>query len=173
MAAEIRTQATLAPDATYYAIVFDAAMQPWKVVAQAHEAFTDANYSLYVVTMTELGTSSGIYTANRPTGLNAYGEYSYQVRRQTGGSPAITDPTEYNEPNMHGLVGIADQMLMRSMTTCETAAAEHSLGACVLATMESARSGTTWTIKGTDGSTTRFTKTITVDAAANPVTAVT
>lgn len=42
----------------------------------------------------------------------------------------------------------------------------------VLAMLENSVSGTTLLIKGTDGTTTRFTKTVTTDAAAEPITGV-
>lgn len=67
---------------------------------------------------------------------------------------------------------IADALLGRSVSTIEGTASEHSLATIILATLESSISGTTWTIKRTNGSTTHFAKTLTVDAAAYPVTSV-
>ena len=49
----------------------------------------------------------------------------------------------------------------------------HNLAELILAAFESSLSGTTWTIKKTDGSTTYSTRTITTDADADPITAVT
>jgi len=49
---------------------------------------------------------------------------------------------------------------------------EHTLGTIVLCILESVRSGTTWTIKRSDGSTTHVTKTLTLDASADPVVGV-
>jgi len=67
---------------------------------------------------------------------------------------------------------IADEVLKRSVATGEATAAEHSLATIVLAILESSRSSTTWTIKRTDGSTTHATKTLSLDANADPVTGV-
>lgn len=68
---------------------------------------------------------------------------------------------------------IADEILKRGVGNVEDTADAHSLAAIVLAVLESAISGTTWTIKKVDGSTTFTTKTVTTDAAADPVTGVT
>jgi hypothetical protein len=68
---------------------------------------------------------------------------------------------------------IADTVLGRSVVNVESTAAEHSLCTVILGATESAVSGSTWTIYETDGSTTYRTKTITTDATANPITAVT
>jgi hypothetical protein len=68
---------------------------------------------------------------------------------------------------------IADTVLGRSVVNVEATAAEHSLCTLILGATESAISGSTWTIYETDGSTTYRTKTITTDATANPITAVT
>jgi len=64
---------------------------------------------------------------------------------------------------------IADEILKRSMSNVEATAGDHTLAALVLAVLESVLSGTTWTIKKTDGSTTFLTKTVTTNAAALPV----
>jgi len=67
----------------------------------------------------------------------------------------------------------ADALLIRSVSNVEATAGEHTLCTVILASLESSRSGTTWTIKRTNGSTTHATKTLTVDAAADPVVGVT
>ena len=67
---------------------------------------------------------------------------------------------------------IADELLKRGVSNVEDAADAHSLATIILAVLESSLSGTTWTIKKTGG-TTFTTKTVTVDAAADPITAVT
>ena len=66
----------------------------------------------------------------------------------------------------------ADAILARSVATCEESAAEWSLCTVILATLESSVSGTTWTIKRTDGTTTHATKTVTADSDADPITGV-
>ena len=67
---------------------------------------------------------------------------------------------------------LADEVLKRSVTNTQDSADAHSLAAIVLGILESSRSSTTWTIKKTTGST-FTTKTLTLDATANPVTGVT
>jgi len=67
---------------------------------------------------------------------------------------------------------IADEVLKRGASNVQDTADAHSLTTLILAAFESAISGTTWTIKKTDG-TTFTTKTVITDAAANPITAVT
>jgi hypothetical protein len=68
---------------------------------------------------------------------------------------------------------IADEVLKRSVGNVEGASlSEHSLATIVLAILESSRSGASWTIKRTDGSTTQFTKVLTLDNAADPVVGV-
>jgi len=66
----------------------------------------------------------------------------------------------------------ADALLNRSITNTQDTADVHSLTTVVLAMLESSMSGTTWTIRKTGG-TTFTTKTITVDAGADPITGVT
>ena len=65
---------------------------------------------------------------------------------------------------------IADEVLKRSVANVESSAAEHTLATVVLAMLEGVRSGTTWTIRRSDGTTTHATKTLTTDASAEPVT---
>lgn len=67
---------------------------------------------------------------------------------------------------------IADVLLGRGVSNVEDTADAHSVAAIILAVLESAISGTTWTIKKTDGATTFTTKTVTLDTDADPITAV-
>ena len=67
---------------------------------------------------------------------------------------------------------IADAVLSRNVSNVESSAGEHTLCTMVLAGLESSVSGTTWTIKRTDGTTTHATKAVTVDASADPITGV-
>jgi hypothetical protein len=67
---------------------------------------------------------------------------------------------------------IADAVLSRGASNVEASAGEHTLCTVILATLESRVSGSTWTIKRTDGTTTHASKTVTTDAAANPITEV-
>jgi hypothetical protein len=66
----------------------------------------------------------------------------------------------------------ADAVLGRGVGNVETTADDYSLTTLVLAALESSVSGSTWTIKQTDGTTTHLTRSITTDANANPITAV-
>jgi hypothetical protein len=68
---------------------------------------------------------------------------------------------------------IADEVLKRSVGNVEGATLdEHSLATVVLAILESQRVGASWTIYRTDGTTAQATKTLTLDASAQPVTRV-
>ena len=67
---------------------------------------------------------------------------------------------------------IADEILKRGVSNVEDSADATSLAAIILAILESSVAGTTWTIRKTDN-TTFVTKTVTVDASANPITGVT
>ena len=67
---------------------------------------------------------------------------------------------------------IADEMLKRGVSNVEDAADTTSLAGIILAIFESSIAGTTWTIRKTGGAT-FVTKTVTVDAAADPITGVT
>jgi len=67
---------------------------------------------------------------------------------------------------------IADEILKRGVSNTEDTADTTSLTAIILAILESSISSTTWTIRKTGG-TTFATKTVTLDAAADPITAVT
>ena len=69
-------------------------------------------------------------------------------------------------------ITIADAVLSRSVATVESSAAEHTLCTLVLAALEGAISGNTWTIKRSNGSTTHYVKTVTADANASPIVSV-
>lgn len=56
------------------------------------EAYATANYTLYAISMTELGTASHHYNGNFPSGIAA-GFYGIEARQQIGGAVAETDPT--------------------------------------------------------------------------------
>jgi hypothetical protein len=65
-----------------------------------------------------------------------------------------------------------DAILSRNVSNVETTMPEHCLGTIMLAMLEHSISGSTLTIKGTDGSTSRFTKTLTTNASADPITGI-
>ena len=68
---------------------------------------------------------------------------------------------------------ISDGVLSRNASNTETTAGEHTLTTVILAMLEHSISGSTLTIKRTDGSTTHATKTLTLNAAADPITGIT
>ena len=68
---------------------------------------------------------------------------------------------------------IADAILSRNVSNVEASAAEHTLCTVVLAMLENSISGSTLTIKRTNGTTTHVTKTLTTNAAAEPITGIT
>lgn len=80
-----------------------------------------------------------------------------------GGGPT------YNDDVLDELAGA---VLGSSVSLVEGTAAEHSLCTIILAGLESSLSGTTWTIKKTDGTTTYLTKTVTTSSTVDPITGV-
>ena len=74
--------------------------------------------------------------------------------------------------DMPSAIDNADATLIRGVSNTEGTADTTSLTALILATLESSVSGTTWTIRKTGG-TTFVAKTVTVDAAADPIIGVT
>lgn len=78
--------------------------------------------------------------------------------------------TGLNDPTSNA---IADAILTRSVSNVEGTPVLNTLGELILGGLESSRSGTTWTIRKTDGTTTFNTRTLTVDANAAGVTGVT
>lgn len=69
-------------------------------------------------------------------------------------------------------VAVRDEVLKRGVSNVEATADADSLAALILARFHSAVSGTTWTIKRTDDSTTFDTYTVTKSSSANPITSV-
>lgn len=67
---------------------------------------------------------------------------------------------------------IADGVLSRNVSNVESSAPEHSLCYNILLATESSISGTTLTVKRTDGSTTFATKTLTTSASADAITGI-
>ena len=74
--------------------------------------------------------------------------------------------------HIHSLASISDSILSRDVDNVEATLNEHTLGTIILCILESVRTGTTWTIRRTDGATTHVTKTLTLDSGADPVTGV-
>jgi len=67
---------------------------------------------------------------------------------------------------------LPDAILTRNVSNVESTAGEHTLCTVVLAMLEHSISGSTLTIKRTDGSTTHVTKTLTSDSGAAPITGI-
>ncbi len=89
---------------------------------------------------------------------------------QTGVTiPTVSSVTAIGSTERNAL---ADAILSRSVSNVEASAGAYTVCSLVLAAFESARSGTTWTIYRTDGSTTFTTRTLATSAAATPVTGV-
>ena len=75
--------------ATLYALLFDATGQVYN--GSTFGAPGSASWTDYDIAMTEAATATGIYRASMPA--VAAGAYGWVVRRQAGGSPAVTDIT--------------------------------------------------------------------------------
>lgn len=72
----------------------------------------------------------------------------------------------------NGLTDLADLILSRNVSNVESTAPEHCLATIVLAMLENSISGSTLTIRRTNGSTTHYTKTLTTDVSAVPITGI-
>lgn len=78
-------------NATVYAVLFDSRDFVWNTATTALEQFNFANYAHYAVSLTETPVGSGYYQGNFPVGITIAGEYSGDIFKQVGGSPADTD----------------------------------------------------------------------------------
>jgi hypothetical protein len=74
---------------TLYSVILDLVGQIYNTVTTAFEAPVNANWANYDIAMAEAG-NTGIYRGDMPA--VAAGAYSFVVRDQAGGGPAITDP---------------------------------------------------------------------------------
>ncbi len=97
-----------------YAIVRNAAGQPFNLNTAAFEAYTDANVTAYAVAMTQQG-SSGYWVADAPAAITAQATYTYGVYLPAGDTPADGDqimgvgsfnwPVNYQPPSPTGTGG--------------------------------------------------------------------
>lgn len=71
-----------------------------------------------------------------------------------------------------GLSVMSDNLLSRNVSNVEATAPEHSLATAILLLLEHAITGTVLTIRRTDGTTTHYTKTLTTNPSANPITGI-
>lgn len=83
-----RIKAAAASGRTLYAHILNRTGQRFKV--SDFEDYAAANYSSYVITLTEQG-STGIYTAALPSAITQAGTYEAIFYLQSGGSPATGD----------------------------------------------------------------------------------
>lgn len=134
--------------------------------AEVESEVTDALTAFGVSTLTAAGIRNavGLASANLDTQLGTIDSVVDAILDDTGTTGVVLSSGTMNS--------IADAVLIRSVTNTQDTADPHSLTAVILSVLESSRSGTTWTIKKTTGAT-FTTKTLTEDAAATPVTAVT
>ena len=72
---------------TLYALLHDATGQVWNGAAFA--APGSASWTDYDIAMAEVATATGLYRGTMPAA--AAGVYTFVVRKQAGGSPAVTD----------------------------------------------------------------------------------
>src|ERR1700727_1651908 len=87
MANEI--QANFTTGKTLYALVRNSVSLIWN--GATFESYLSANYSTYIIQMTEQGTSPGFYVGTFPPAIGA-GVYGITAHAQNGGSPVETDP---------------------------------------------------------------------------------
>lgn len=106
-----------------------------------------------VTTVGSVSGSVGSVTASVTVGTN---------NDKTGYSLTTAPPTATE---------VADAVLSRDASNVEGSAGEHSLCTVILASQESSVSGTSWTIRKTDG-TTYLVKTVTTDGDAEPIVGV-
>lgn len=128
-----------------------------------------------IVTQTSaasIRSAVGLASANLDTQLTTLDDFLdteiAAIKAKTDNLPAAPAATG----DIPSATTIADAILSRNVSNVESSAPEHSLCTIILASLESSISGTTWTIKRTNGSTTHATKIVTVDAAADPITGV-
>lgn len=118
---------------------------------------------------TEIATASGIYYLDlTSTEMNA-DTVAVIVKSGT----AKTQVLVFTPIELGDTVAFADDLLGRSVATVEATASAYSLVDLILLFNEHSISGTTLTIKRTDGTTTHRTKTLTGTAGVDPITAIT
>lgn len=112
---------------------------------------------------------NNVSTADIDARLAAYGAPT-RAELTSDIASVLSAITGLNDPTSNA---IADAILTRSVSNVEGTPVLNTLGELILGGLESSRSGTTWTIRKTDGTTTFNTRTLTVDANAAGVTGVT
>jgi hypothetical protein len=130
--------------------------------AIAADAITAAKLAADVTTELQTGLATAVNLATVDTVVDA-------ILADTGTDGVVVNASSLATDAANE---IADAVLSRGVSNVQDTADTTSLAALILAAFESAISGTTWTIRKTGG-TTFVTKTVTVDAAADPITGIT
>lgn len=144
------------------------AQQVWEYATRALTDKAGFTLSGTITTLDALNTSlSSTHGADSwatATGFSTHSAADVLTAFGTGdGLTALVPPTA---------TAVADAVLARNVSNVEASAPEHSLCTVILGMLESSVSGTTWTIKRSDGSTPHATKTVATDADADPITGV-
>jgi hypothetical protein len=91
MSGEIVIDAPALSGSTLFALLFSDTGLVWDSVDEQDEAFANADLAQYAITIPEKGTQAGFFAGDMPPNVPASMRW-YSVRRQAGGSPAVTDP---------------------------------------------------------------------------------
>jgi hypothetical protein len=125
------------------------------------------------VDVTAFGGTAGTFASGRPEVNTTHAAGTAWASGAITAASIATGAIDADALAADAVNEIADGIFVRNMSNMEGTAGEHTLCTLVLAALEGSRSGTTWLIKRTDGSTTHATKTLTTDAAAELVTGIT
>jgi hypothetical protein len=122
------------------------------------------------ITLAEIqATTAGVNYDNTTDGLEALAD----TKAAPGDAmDLVAGAVDATAVAVSGATEIADEVLKRGVSNVEDTADTASLAAIILSILESSITGTTWTIRKTDG-TAFTTKTVTLDASADPITGVT
>lgn len=89
-----------------YVLLVDALGKFWNTTGTpAFEAYTEANWDDYAITLTRQGTSL-LYFATMPAGVLTSGVYNLYVFERAGATPAVTDTFLGNESNFFWSKGV-------------------------------------------------------------------
>lgn len=145
---------TLDPDT---GVLKDADADPTVVVRKNGSSTGDS------VTITKRAATTGIYDCSyNPAGETEGDQYTIEETADITGT--TTASAEYQNSWAFNVVApkteLADAILSRNVSNVESSIDEHTLGTIILSLLEWSISGSTLTIKRTDGTTVHFTKTI-------------
>jgi hypothetical protein len=127
----------------------------------------DATTGYIILPVGEVTLEAIQYDTQSVTDLKDFADAGYDPDTNKVQGVVLVDGLSAAERN-----AISDALLIRDVSNVEDSANTHSLTTTILASLESSLSGTTWTIRKTDG-TTFTTKTVTTDDTADPITGVT